>query len=240
MPTGSRTGRATGTPLPTLARGISPTPRATLSRPGTLTPHSPASSEEAQIVIVDFANQHLGVNPDLLYAGVWDGNTNQTGDSSQQTLDQILSQLPTELQQFIETSYNGSATSYWGVYKTGAGVVVLGDCTNNPNCTFDMDNLNVYLTSSSGGVYGTYTTGTVSSADAALKRVQTTYPALAAVKFTAVKVQQGFAFQATTTIGSNKQAITTFIDAGVVNVGQQSLVYALVAVGEGYVKLAQG
>jgi hypothetical protein len=240
--TGARSGQASITPPATLARG-SATPQATAGRGkrGTPTVQAPASSADAETAVVSFASTHLGIAPDLLYAGSWDGDAQQASASATQTLNAIIAQLPQEAQAFVAGLSEFSGAAYWGVWKTGAGIVALADCTDNPNCTVTQDNLKLYITTSSGGVYGVYAAGSVANSTDALNLLKQTYPALASLNLTVVSdAQTGYAFQATTTSASGSQAAAKYVYAGVVTAKGQHLVYALVAVGEGYVQLAKG
>ncbi len=228
---------------PTRQRPNANTPVATVSLPLNLTqtPRGtfavPGSSEEAATVVNSFASTYLSISYDFLYAGSLDGES----DSAQ--WDTFVAQLPESVQSYIGVFSNAAGTSYWGVFKNGLGMTAIGDCTNNPNCMISMDSLNLYLTSASSGVYALYTDGAAANASDALNLIRSVYPGLNAVALEAVSAQQGYAFEAVTSASgvNNKQvtASTRIYLAGVVKAGTQSLVYAVVGVGDGYVGMIQ-
>ncbi len=204
----------------------------------TLTPHDTLSltgaSEEAATVVNSFASSYLGTSYTFLYSGsLSDSNTSENWDA-------IMAQLPANIQSYITTFTSAAAGSYWGAFQTGIGIVAVGDCTNNPTCTINMDNLNVYLTNASAGVYSTYTADTVASAGDALNLIHAVYPELNGVALQAISSDQGYVFQAVTYatgVSSTKQvtASSKLYAAGVINAGTQALVYAIVGIGDGYV-----
>jgi hypothetical protein len=216
-----------GTPIATLSipLNLTLTPRGTLPVPG--------SSEEATNVINSFASIYLGIAYDFLYAGTLDG------DNTSANWDAFVAKLPTNLQSYITTFSTAAGGSYWGLFKNGMGMTAIGDCTANPNCTISMDNLNIYLTSASSGVYSVYTPGVAANAADALNLIHAVYPGLSSVALEAVTSNQGYAFQAVTNSSgvSNQQvtASTRIYVAGVIKSGTQSLVYAVVGIGDGYV-----
>ncbi|MBI1281651.1 MAG: hypothetical protein GC179_26230 [Anaerolineaceae bacterium] len=207
----------------------------------TLTPHGtlavPVSSEEAKTVMNSFASTYLGASYDYVYAGTLDGS----GGSA--NWDAFVASLPADVQAYISAFTSAAGGSYWGLFKNGLAMTAIGDCSNNPNCTISMDDLNVYLTSASSGVYSVYVAGTVNNANDALSLIYHTYPGLNAAGLQSVTTTQGYAFQAVDygTGISNKQvtASAKIEVAGVVTVGTQSLVYAVVGVGDGYVGMIQ-
>jgi hypothetical protein len=222
---------ANGTPMATfsLPLNLTLTPRGTLPVPG--------SSDEATTVINGFAATYLGTSYDFLYAGTLDGS------SLSANWDAFVAKLPANVQSYITAFSTASGGSYWGLFKSGMGMTAIGDCTDNPNCTISMDSLNLYLTGASSGVYSVYTTGAPANATDALNMVHNVYPALSSIPLAAVTSDQGYAFQAVgTTSGVNNQQVTASTRvyvAGVVKSGTQSLVYAVIGVGDGYVGMIQ-
>ena len=230
-PNGNGSSGAAGTPLATLSipLNLTLTPRGTMPVPG--------SSEEAATVINTFASTYLGSSYNFLYSGALTG-----GNTSPQWA-AFVAQLPAETQAYITAFTNAAGGSYWGVYKTGLGMTAIGDCSNNPNCTISMDDLNVYLTSASAGIYAGYVPGTAANATDALNLIHSAYPNLNAITLEAVASDQGYVFQAVSygTDVNNKQvtAAAQVYVAGVVKAGTQSLVYAVVGIGDGYVGMVQ-
>jgi hypothetical protein len=220
------------------------TPQATFAFPdGIPTLQIPTGSSEAEVAVSNFASIYLGIQPDLLYAGNLSesasGGAGKLLDSGTASLEAIMSQLPAEAQTFLASASSMSGAMYWGVWQTGAGIVAVGDCTSNPNCTISMDDLHVYLTQSSGGLYSTYTKTVPASAADALNLILATYPGLNGLAFKSSSyTSTGYAFQSeVVSLGSS--STIEIVYAGVVNSGGQSLVYAWVAVGEGYVGIAR-
>ena len=197
-------------------------------------PELPAPSNEAAQAITTFNADQLGAAIDLVYAG--------TATSAVQA---TLQYLPAEIQAMMLDTTTISGASYWGLLQNGAAMVAVGDCSGDPAaCAVSADSLSVELSSASSGTYGLLTQGTVATAQDALRLITTTYPKLGGLQFTAISdTEAGFAFSATTaTLGLDPvthQPISsaTVVYAGVVSVSSQSFVYALVAVGEGYVSL---
>ncbi len=210
---------------------LSPAFDGTLSIPVTIPPMN--SSEEAEAVITDFASVHLGLALDLLYAGQYGGGRLAT-QSSDDALDAVLAQLPAEVQQYLAALQNLSGDAYWGVFASGVGAAGLGDCTG-PNCSIDMDNLDFYITNVSGGLYALYTAAAPASAADALNLVLAVYPGLADAGLQQITTEAGYAFEAVGLSGSS--ATSSLYYAGTISSGGQTLVYALIAVGQGYVDL---
>lgn len=201
------------------------TPRGTFAFAG--------QSDEAEQVINSFAATHLGTSYDFLYAGAI------TGDATLEQWDAYVAALPSEVQGYIATFASAAGGSYWGVFSSGMGMTAIGDCTDNPNCTISMDNLNVYLTSASAGIYAVYLPSTAANSSEALNLIYTAYPALVSVPLEAVSAESGYVFQSvgydTGVNGQQVTASTRIYAVGVVSAGTQSLVYASVGVGDGYV-----
>lgn len=225
--------------------GLTMTPFATFNIPSdpALTPRAtrqqPASSAEAEAALSGFAGTYLGAGYTWLYAG--DLDSSSASPEAIAAWNTAVAQLPAEVQAYIAAFSNAATGSYWGVFQAGSGMVAVGDCTNNPNCVVTVDNLNVYLTSASGGVYAVYMAGAATSDTDALNLIHTAYPALSGVALEAVSAEQGYAFEAvtygTSTSGQQVQAATRLYVSGTIIVGNQSLVYAVVGVGDGYVNL---
>jgi hypothetical protein len=191
------------TPEATFSRTgeISLTPQATFSRPEIVpTLQIPVGSSAAEVAVTSFASIHLGIDPTLLYAGdlkasasTASGKLSADGTAA---LEAILSQLPAEVQTFIDSASSASGAVYWGVWQTGAGVVAAGDCTSNPNCTVSIDNLSFYIMESAAGVDAVYTTGAPANATDALNMILGMYPGLTGLTFEPSSVESGYAFQA--------------------------------------------
>lgn len=210
---------------------ISPAFDGTLTIPVTIPPMN--SSAEAEAVISDFASIHLGAAFDPLYAGQYGGGR-LAAQSSSDSLDAVLAQLPAEAQQYISALQNLSGEAYWGVFSNGVGAVGLGDCTGT-NCSIDMDNLDFYITTISGGLYAVYTPAAPASAADALNLIVAIYPGLTDAGLQQVSTETGYVFEAVGVSGST--ATTSLYYAGTISSAGQTLVYTLVAVGQGYVDL---
>lgn len=203
----------------------------------TLTPRGTfafgGQSDEAEQVINSFAASHLGTAYDFLYAGAI------TGEATLEQWDAYVAQLPAEVQGYISTFASAAGGSYWGVFTSGMAMAAIGDCTNNPNCTISMDNLNLYLTSASAGIYAVYLPSVAANSSDALNLIYTAYPALVGVPLEAVTTEVGYVFQSvgydTGVNGQQVTASTRVYAVGVVSSATGSLVYASVGVGDGYV-----
>ncbi len=228
--------------------GSSTNPQATIERPSfsftpgasvafptfSLTlPFEASSSTEAESAINGFAGTHLSTAYNLLYAGAL--TSSSLSPEATAALQSYLAALPAEVQNYINLILSGSGAAYWGVFQNGMGVVALASCADNPNCQVTQESITLYITSSSAGVYSVYTAGAAADQNSALSMILATYPGLNGLTFTAVTdTSQGYAFQATGFSRSGTQAVTTVYYAGVIPSGGQSLIYAIVGVGEGY------
>lgn len=190
------------------------------------------SSEEAYVAIVGFAADYLGAVVAPLYAGMVDGSAAQTADDAQ--LDQIIALFPEEAQALLASADSLSGVVFWGVMTDGVGVIYSGNCTGD-HCAITIDNLQFTITNGSLGAYALYRPTTATNSDSALALVTSVYPALAGMELEAVAVESGWAFTSAN-INAQAPSVTAYY-AGVVNIGEQALVYALAANGEGYVAL---
>jgi hypothetical protein len=240
-PPGGRTSRPTLTPqqsIPTkpVTTPVADHPQLTRTPVPTRTRGTPASSDVAETALTSFASQYLGLSPDLSYAG--DFNEASSGAN----LNKLLSQLPPEEQSFLNAVSSISGAMYWGTFDNGLGVVAVGDCSTDAVCEVNMDNLTLMLSSASSGVYSIYTSGNPTTSSDALKLIQTAFPGLAGLSMQAViDVQEGYAFQAMTShvVRGSGQVAAEYVFAGVVTSNGQSLVYALVAVGDTFINAAR-
>lgn len=199
----------------------------------TLTAQLPASDTDAASAITNFASFHLGLGITPLYAGNIDNGSTAYPEAFQE----ILNQLPSDVQALLVTAANSSAATYWGVFSNGAGMVAAGSCTAE-QCTVTQENLVFEIATASAGLYGLYVPGAAATPDEALALIRSTYPALASYTFEPVTAQSGYAFQSTA-FDVNTQSSSTGkgVLAGAVSANGQSLVYTFVGVGEGYVSL---
>ena len=195
--------------------------------------NAPAPSADAYEALVVFATDQLGAVVEPLYAGV------ATAD-----VQALLLYLPAEIQAYFLNASTISGATYWGLMHGGAAAVSVGDCAaNSANCAVSADNLSMQLSSASAGIYGLLTTQTAPAAPTdALSLITTVYPKLNGLSFTQISdVTPGYAFTASTaSIGYDPAtgqliSVAKVVYAGVVNVDGQAFVYALVALGEGYV-----
>lgn len=191
------------------------------------------SSAEAESAVNGFATAHLGTAYNLLYAGAL--TSSSLSPEATAALQSYLAALPAEVQNYLSLILNGSGAAYWGVFQNGMGMVALANCADNPGCQVTQESITLYITSSSAGIYSVYTSGAATDSNSALNMILAAYPGLNGLTFTPVTdSSQGFAFQATGFSRSGTQAVTTLYYAGVISSSGQSLVYAVVGVGEGY------
>lgn len=191
----------------------------------------PTASDEAVAALSQFNNDHLGAALDLVYAG-----------SANVDVESVMQYLPAEVQAAMLSTSTISGVTYWGVLRNGAAMVAVGDCsTDAAACTVTADSLSVQLSSAASGTYGVLVNATVGDAQGALNLIIATYPKLGGLSFTPAPVEQGWAFSASTLsmgldpVTRQPVSAATLIYAGGVGVGSQTFVYALVAIGEGYV-----
>jgi hypothetical protein len=192
----------------------------------------PAPSAEAYEALVVFANDQLGAVVEPLYAGVATDNVQA-----------VITYLPDEIEAFYLNSTSVSGATYWGLLNGGAAGVSVGDCGAG-NCAITQDNLSLQLSSASAGAYGIFASAAApATAEDALALITRVYPKLEGLAFSQISdVEQGFAFTATAAgLGldpnsSQPLSVAKVVYAGVVSVNGQSFVYALVAVGEGYIE----
>jgi hypothetical protein len=156
----------------------------------------------------------------------------------------LIAYLPAEMQAYVANLTTISGETYWGLLYGGFASVMVGDCSSG-NCAVTADNLDVQLSSSAAGAYGLLTNAAApTTPEQALALITQVYPKLDGLAFAQVTdIDSGFAFTATTaSLGydaATHQPISAakVVYAGVVSVNGQPFVYALVAVGEGYVAL---
>lgn len=192
---------------------------------------APAPSAEAYEAIVVFANDQLGAVVEPLYAGVATGEVQM-----------LISQLPAEMQAYFLNSLSVSGATYWGLLNGGVAGVAVGDCTAG-DCTVNGENLTLHLSSGSSGAYAIRASAAMpATADEALALITQVYPRLEGLAFAQITdIDAGLAFTATTaSMGvdpSSGQPVSTakIVYAGVVGSNGQTLVYTVVAVGQGHV-----
>jgi hypothetical protein len=193
---------------------------------------APAPSAEAYEALVVFANDQLGAVVEPMYAGV-----------ATDSIQAVIAYLPDEVEAFYLNSTSISGASYWGLLNGGAAAVAVGDCSSG-SCAVTQDNLSLQLSNASAGSYGIFASAAVpGTAEDALALITQVYPKLDGLAFSQITdVEQGFAFTSTAaglgldSITGQPLSVAKVVYACVVNVDGQSFVYALVAVGEGYVE----
>jgi hypothetical protein len=183
----------------------------------------PVSSAEAYEALVVFANDQLGTVVQPLYAG----------DATQE-IQQIMTQLPAEVEGYAAL-LSGIDTAYWGILNGGVGVVGKLDCSTG--CSGE--NIPAELSSGSAGIYMLSVASPMPADSAgALALITQVYPALNGLAFAEVtNVETGMAYMATAYgLGedANGQGITLakVVYTGVMSINNQTVVYALVGVGE--------
>ncbi|MBE2270907.1 MAG: hypothetical protein IAE80_21900, partial [Anaerolinea sp.] len=193
---------------------------------------TPIPSAEAYEALVLFANDQLGAVVEPLYAG-----------AATDGVQSVLTYLPEEIEALMLNAMSISGAAYWGLLPGGAAAVAVGDCA--VNCAITADNLSIQLSSGSAGAYGMLASAAApTSPDTALQLITTVYPKLEGLAFAQITdVETGYAFTATTaSVGydaATQQPVSSakVVYAGVVDVNGVPFVYALVAVGQGYVDL---
>lgn len=191
----------------------------------------PTPSAEAYEAIVVFANDQLGAVVEPLYAG-----------AATNSMETLMMYLPAEMQAYLLQATSISGESYWGLLNGGGAMVAVGDCTSG-NCTVNADALSVQLSSASAGAYGIRANAAnPTTSQEALTLITQVYPKLNGLAFAEISdIEQGFAFTATTasmgfdTTTRQSVSVAKVVYAGVVSVNNQPYIYALVALGEGYV-----
>ncbi|MCB9456471.1 MAG: hypothetical protein H6671_10840 [Anaerolineaceae bacterium] len=194
----------------------------------------PAPSAEAYQAIVVFANDQLGAVVEPLYAGT-------ATDAVQAT----MGPLPAVIEAIMLNTTTISGGAYWGLLNGGAAAVMVGDCSSGV-CAIDTGNIDAMVSSASAGLYGLYTNSAMpTTPDAALALITRVYPKLSGLAFAQItNVDAGYGFTATAAslgldpVTRQPISVAKVVYAGVVDVGGQSFVYALVALGEGYVEIA--
>lgn len=192
----------------------------------------PQSSAQAYSVLVSFAAQHLGIGVTPLYAGeVEDASAALTSPA----LTEIMARFPEEIQGVLVAASELAGTISWGLLDNGVGVVTLADCADNPNCTMEVESVQISFSNLVVGVYGLYLPDAApSSEDAALHLIQRTYPGLAGMNFTSLdQAAEGYDFAAVDYTLSRGATQVKAAWAGTVAYNNQTLVYILLFAGEG-------
>jgi hypothetical protein len=185
----------------------------------------PASSAEAYEALVVFANDQLGMVVQPLYAG-----------TLTEEIAVLMHALPNSVQAYAALLVDAQA--YWGIISGGAGAVAVGDCSAAAPCA--VESFPAALSNASAGVYMLWVGRPMPGSDAdALDLVTTVYPALNGLSFSKVTDVQGYGFMANAygvgTNGAGQPAtVAKLVYAGVVQIEGQTVVYAMVVVGETY------
>lgn len=199
----------------------------------------PQSSAEAYSALVSFAAQHLGIGVTPLYAGtVEDASAALSGETAtggSAALWQVMQMFPAEVQELAAATSALEGTAYWGLFSSGIGMVMLADCTENPECTMELESTQINFSNLVMGIYGLYLPDAApSSEDAALRLIQRTYPALAGMNFTYLGMaEEGYDFAALENTFSRGAAHVKIAWAGTVAYNNQAMVYVFMAVGDG-------
>ncbi len=183
-----------------------------------------ASSPEAYEAIVVFAHDQLGAVVEPLYAG-----------ALTQEIAAYLLYLPDAIAAYA--SLFNDVEAYWGLLRGGVAGVAIVDCASDMMCT--VENLALELSDASGGLFALDVAAPLpADADSALNLITTVYPALNGLPFSQIiDIDEGIGFLATAYgVGADDSGqpltVAKLIYAGVVDVEGQTMVYALVAVGE--------
>ncbi|RMG87698.1 MAG: hypothetical protein D6712_05200 [Chloroflexi bacterium] len=199
------------------------------------------SSEEAYQVVVSFAAEQLGRVVSPIYAGSFTTTVDDITtyeDVYAELVSQVMNSLPVEMQTMLEGVSSLPATAYWGIFADGGGVVYVADCAGNPACAVDVDSLQLQLNTASVGTYVNFFSGTLPADDAGrIALLQSVYPALATYQFVPYSVEEATVYFALSTQMEGQTAIVTVVYAGLVQVEDLVMAYAMVGLGDGYVQL---
>jgi hypothetical protein len=202
------------------------------------------SSPEAYAALVGFAAESLGTAVAPIYAGDATATIEMTAsqlanEATAAAMQQILGQFPPETQAMIAQAASISGNAYWGVLSNGAAVLYTDACKDNPNCAINLDVLQVQVSNSSLGAYAVYVPSGAQSSAEAINLIKAAFPALAGMDFLPIPgVNDYYAFMAENyNYGAQGVASGRVVYAGVVSYVGQSLVYAVVVTGEGYLSV---
>lgn len=198
----------------------------------------PASSPEAYAVIVGFGQSYPGIIVNPIYAGTLTGNSASELVEGQDItipleIETVTSELPVEVQSILT---NATGVAYWGIYQDGAAAVYTeSDCT--ANCSVAVDNLQLTLNNGSVGLYTVYLQSPVTDAVSAQNLILSTYPALENYELMPYAIDAGYAFTGIDSTISTEFSATGFL-AGVMSATtEQSIIYVVFGVGDGYIEL---
>ncbi len=190
---------------------------------------APAGSAQAYEALVVFANDQLGAVVQPLYAGVL----------TEDILLLVQQYLPDDLEAYL--ALLTGAQAYWGIVSGGVGAVAVGNCTAEAPCA--LDDIPAALSTLSAGAFALAVAQPApSDAAGALDLITTVYPALNGLEFSQIAdVETGLAFMATAYgvgVDESNQPVTAakLIYAGVLQAEGQTVVYAMVAVGQAQVE----
>ncbi len=199
------------------------------------------SSPEAYQVVVSFAAEQLGRVVSPIYAGSFTTTVDDITtyeDVYAELISQVMSSLPSDMQTLLEEVSTLPATAYWGIFADGGGVVYVADCADNPACAVDVDSLQLQLNTASVGTYANFFSGTLPADDASrIALLQSVYPALAAYQFAPYSVDEVTIYFALSTQMDGSTAVVTAVYAGLVQVDDLIMAYAMVGLGDGYVQM---
>ncbi len=194
-------------------------------------------SPEAYALIVEFANVQLGKPVAPIYAGLLDSDA-VVPEEYEMLVDMALALFVPDVQGILAMAADVSADGYWALFPDGVAVVYGVDCDQLDFCPVGMGTLQLQINFGSIGAYGFYTSRMPGNETDAMMAVLEAFPALGNYTLESWNAGIGYAFT-----GSNIDLETTTVApaavvAGIFEIEGLPFVYAMVAVGEGYVGLA--
>ncbi len=193
-------------------------------------------SPEAYALIVEFANAQLGKQVAPIYAGLLDSDA-VVPEEYEMLVDMALALFVPDVQGILTMAADVSADGYWALFPDGVAVVYGVDCEQLDFCPVGMGTLQLQINFGSIGAYGFYTSRMPGNETDAMMAVLAAFPALEGYTLESWNAGIGYAFAGSNINLETTTVAPTAVVAGIFEVEGLPFVYAMVAVGEGYVGL---
>lgn len=192
-----------------------------------------ASAATDYIASLGFADHYLNTAVYPIFASVFNDTQNVVQPARQDTMDAITSQFPTYLHPLFKDADSLGHMSYWGVLADGVSLIYTGQCQGK--CALEVDILQEQVNRGSLGAYAVYREGNPQTVQDITYLLYATYPELYQVGLAPIETEIGSAFKSIT-FNPDTSKLTGYY-AGILPIDGQSIVYAVVVVGEDYVNL---
>ncbi len=192
-----------------------------------------ASSATDYIASLGFADHYLNTAVYPIFASVFNDTRNVAQPTRQDTMNAITRQFPTYLHPLFKDADALGHMSYWGILADGVSLIYTGHCQGK--CALEVDELQEQVGRGSLGAYAVYREGNPQTVQDITYLLYATYPELYQVGLAPIETELGSAFKSIS-FNPDTSEFTGYY-AGILPIDGQSIVYAVVVVGEDYINL---